>query len=88
MAAKRRKKHKKRISGLVISMCYNEQKSKFRPFTNPINKTKSQRFGILNLGHCDLFGICDLLFVICYLLKPEHRNLTPHVPYNMLSDKS
>ena len=21
-------------------------------------------FGILNLGHCDLFGICDLLFEI------------------------
>jgi hypothetical protein len=29
MAAKRRKKHKNKISGLVISMCYNEQKSKF-----------------------------------------------------------
>jgi len=27
MAAKRRKKHKTKISGLVISMCYNEQKS-------------------------------------------------------------
>jgi hypothetical protein len=25
MAAKRRKKHKNKISGLVISMCYNEQ---------------------------------------------------------------
>jgi hypothetical protein len=22
------------------------------------------RFGILNFGHCDLFGICDLLFGI------------------------
>jgi len=29
MAAKRRKKHKNKISELVISMCYNEQKSKF-----------------------------------------------------------
>jgi hypothetical protein len=29
MAAKRRKKHKNKISGLVISMCYDEQKSKF-----------------------------------------------------------
>jgi len=29
MAAKRRKKHKNNISGLVILMCYNEQKSKF-----------------------------------------------------------
>jgi hypothetical protein len=29
MAAKRRKKHKNKISGFVISMCYNEQKSKF-----------------------------------------------------------
>jgi hypothetical protein len=35
MAAKRRKKHKNKISGLVNSMCYNEQKSKFRLFTNP-----------------------------------------------------
>jgi hypothetical protein len=26
MAAKMRKKHKNKISGLVISMCYNEQK--------------------------------------------------------------
>ena len=29
MAAKRRKKHKNKISRLVISMCYNEQKPKF-----------------------------------------------------------
>jgi hypothetical protein len=28
------------------------------------NKTKSQMFGILNFGHCDLFGICELLFDI------------------------
>jgi hypothetical protein len=35
MAAKRRKKHKIKISGLAISMCYNEQKSKFRLFMNP-----------------------------------------------------
>ena len=27
MAAKRRKKHKNKISGLVISMCYNVKKS-------------------------------------------------------------
>jgi len=26
MAAKRHKKHKNKISGLVISICYNEQK--------------------------------------------------------------
>jgi len=44
------------------------------------NKIKSQLFGILNFGHCDLpfdlaqgggelvepFGICDLLFEIFY----------------------
>jgi len=35
MAAKRRKKHKNKISGLVISMCYNEQKAKFSLFTRP-----------------------------------------------------
>jgi len=49
---------------------------------------KNQLFEILNFGHCDLFGIWYLLFEIFYLLKPEHRNLTPHVLYNMLSDKS
>jgi len=27
IAAKRRKKHKNKISGVVISMCYNEQES-------------------------------------------------------------
>ena len=27
---------------------------------------KSQVFGILNFGHCDLFGICILLFEIFY----------------------
>jgi hypothetical protein len=35
MAAKRRKKHKNKFSGLAISMCYSEQKSKFSLFTNP-----------------------------------------------------
>jgi len=35
IAAKRRKMQKNKISGLVNSMCYNEQKSKFRLFTNP-----------------------------------------------------
>ena len=35
IAAKRRKKHKNKISGLVNSICYNEQKSKFRLFTKP-----------------------------------------------------
>jgi hypothetical protein len=35
IAAKRRKKHKTKISGLVNSMSYNEQKSNFRLFTNP-----------------------------------------------------
>ncbi len=28
------------------------------------NKIQRQLFGILNFGHCDLFGICDLVFVI------------------------
>jgi len=28
------------------------------------NKIKNQLFAILNFGHCDLFGICDLLFEI------------------------
>jgi hypothetical protein len=29
-----------------------------------LNKIKRQLFGILIFGHCDLFGICDLLFEI------------------------
>jgi len=40
IAAKRRKKPKNQISGLVNSMRYNEQKSKFRLFTNPSTKDK------------------------------------------------
>jgi hypothetical protein len=31
------------------------------------NKIKRRLFGILNFGHCDLFGICDVLFeIFCY----------------------
>ena len=33
------------------------------------NKIKRQLFGILNFGHCDLFGICVLLFEIL-IAKP------------------
>jgi len=29
-------------------------------------KIKKQLFGILNFGHCDLFGICALLFEFFY----------------------
>ena len=36
MAAKRRKMHKNKISGLIVTVCYNEQNSKFRLFTNPL----------------------------------------------------
>jgi hypothetical protein len=36
MAAKRHKKHKNKIAGIVNSTCYNEQISKFRLFTNPL----------------------------------------------------
>jgi hypothetical protein len=28
------------------------------------NKIQNQMFGILNFGHCDLFGMCVLLFEI------------------------
>ena len=55
-------------------MCYNEQKSKLRSYTNPSNKIERQLFGILNLGHCDLpFDLAqgggELVepFVICLL---------------------
>jgi hypothetical protein len=39
IAAKRHKMHKSQISGLVNSMCYNEQKLKFRLFTSSLNLT-------------------------------------------------
>ena len=45
IAAKRRKKHKNKISGLVNSMCYTEQKSKFRLFTNPSTLTHTVFLG-------------------------------------------
>jgi len=35
---------------------------------------KSQLFGVLNFGHCDLFGICYLKFEI---FITETRTLTP-----------
>jgi len=38
-------------------------------------RSKRQLFGILNFSHCDLFGICDLLFEIFQLLTPDTRNL-------------
>ncbi len=47
IATKRRKMHKNQISGLVNSMCYNEQKSKFRLFTSSSNlrARKGERTG-------------------------------------------
>jgi hypothetical protein len=35
MAAKRHKKHKNKISGIIISMAYNEP-----PFEDPISRTR------------------------------------------------
>jgi len=32
-----------------------------------LNHESIDRFRILNFGHCDLFGICDLRFEILYL---------------------
>jgi hypothetical protein len=49
------------------------------------NKIKKQLFGILNLGHCDLFGICVLLFEI---FITETRTLKPSFSNNMLSEKT
>jgi hypothetical protein len=40
------------------------------------NKIKRQLFGILNFGHCDLFGFCDLLFGIFLESKPESADET------------
>jgi len=36
--------------------------------------TRPSMFGILNFGPCDLFGICDLLFGICFFRLPAFRN--------------
>jgi hypothetical protein len=49
MAAKRRKKHKSKISELVISMCYNEQKSKFSLFSNPSNLNRHCNLAVTNV---------------------------------------
>jgi len=45
------------------------------------NKIKSQLFGILNFGHCDLFGIWYLLFEISIT---ETRTLTPETSSHSL----
>jgi hypothetical protein len=39
--------------------------------------TKTQNtFGILNFGHCDLFGICDLLFgIFGHFITPKQLNV-------------
>ena len=43
----------------------NPDKSEITNYKHQIsNKIKDQLFGTLNFGHCDLFGICDLLFEI------------------------
>ena len=47
IAAKRRKKHKNKISGFVNSVCYNEQKSEFRLYTDPLKRIP---------GHIALIG--------------------------------
>jgi hypothetical protein len=44
----------------------NPENGKIQLFTKPSNIIKSQLFGILNFGHCDLFVICVLLFEISY----------------------
>jgi hypothetical protein len=37
--------------------------NRFQIYNSQIsNKIELELFGILKLGHCDLFGICDLLF--------------------------
>ena len=43
MAAKRHKNHKNKITGQINSMCYNEQKSRFRLFTNPSSLVEEKR---------------------------------------------
>jgi len=55
-------------------------------------------FGILNLGHCDLFGICDLLIAYIKLHQFLSRfdrpffwpaaGLTPYVADNLLLEKA
>jgi len=50
---------------LEISNFKHQITNKFQIYNIQIsNKIKRQLFGILNFGHCDLFGICDLLFEI------------------------
>jgi hypothetical protein len=40
-----------------------------------MTKTEN-RFGILNFGHCNLFGICDLLFgIFGHSSNPKQLNI-------------
>jgi len=46
-------------------MALSPDKREIKNYNTQIsNKINNQSFGILNFGHCDLFGICDLLFEI------------------------
>ena len=49
----------------IIYKGLNPDKPEITNYKHQIsNKIKSQLFGILNFGHCDLFGICYLKFLI------------------------
>ena len=43
----------------------------------------TKMFVISNFGHCDLFVICDLEFVICNFLKLIHKILSVETIYTM-----
>jgi len=50
---------------MVIVKTLAQDKPEITNYKHQIsNKIKRLLFGILNFGHCDLFGICDLLFLI------------------------
>jgi hypothetical protein len=52
-------------------------------FQYSMTKRKT-RFGFLNFGHCDLFGICDLLFKIsCALVLQTRWTYLPGKPLDL-----
>jgi hypothetical protein len=84
IAAKRRKKHKNKISGFVNSVCYNEQKSEFRLYTDSSKRIPGhialitdgcQAKWLLNSIHFAKMGDC-WQFTAGSFLDPEKESIS------------
>jgi hypothetical protein len=71
LAAKRRKKHKNQISGLVNSRCYNEHKSYFWLFTIP---SQLNWENIANLAGWFAFHDLCIIITIIYFNGGGRKN--------------